>query len=359
MDRFADILSLDPAQLRQILVGIATVIAAIVGGLVVCYLSFFVVRRKARREGASDVVRILSSDKWRGPVLRLVPALAVVAVLAVFVPAIYQGSVKQVLWLWIIWAITWLAMRGVGAFNEYFVGRLDLAARDNLRARQVATQLRVLERVVTVLIVVVGTACALMLFERIRQFGVSILASAGIVGITLGFAAQRTIGHIFAGIQLAIPQPIRLDDVVIVEGEWGRIEEITLTYVVVRIWDLRRLILPVTYFIEKPFQNWTRVSADILGTVYIHTDYTVPVQRIRDKLAEIVKDRKEWDGKVCGVVVTDATSQTMVVRALVGSPDASLNWDLRCHVREKLIEFLREEFPGSLPRTRVQMEKQE
>jgi small-conductance mechanosensitive channel len=179
-----------------------------------------------------------------------------------------------------------------------------------------------------------------MTFEKIRQFGISIMASAGVIGIIVGFAAQRSIATLFAGIQIAITQPIRLDDVVIVENEWGWIEEITLTYVVVRVWDLRRLVLPITYYIERPFQNWTRVSADILGTVFLYMDYTVPVRVIREELQKIVKGSALRDGKVCGVQVTDATQQTIEVRALVSAADSSKAWDLRCLVREKLLEFL-------------------
>ncbi len=196
-----------------------------------------------------------------------------------------------------------------------------------------------------------------MTFEKIRQLGVSIMASAGVIGIIAGFAAQKSIATLFAGIQIAITQPIRLDDVVIVENEWGWIEEITLTYVVVRIWDLRRLVLPITYFIERPFQNWTRVSADILGTVFLYMDYTVPVRVIREELQKIVKGSDLWDGKVCGVQVTDATQQTVEVRALVSAVDSSKAWDLRCLVREKLLEFLQNKYPDSLPKTRVELEK--
>jgi small-conductance mechanosensitive channel len=197
-----------------------------------------------------------------------------------------------------------------------------------------------------------------MLFEQVRGLGTSVLASAGVLGIVIGFAAQRTIANLFAGFQLALTQPIRIDDVVIVEGEWGRIEEITLTYVVVRIWDLRRLILPLSYFIERPFQNWTRREADILGTVFLYADYTIPVDALREELKRIAAQSPNWDGKVCGLQVTDATEQTIELRSLVSACDASKAWDLRCEVREKLIAFVQKNYPASLPKVRAELDAQ-
>jgi len=195
----------------------------------------------------------------------------------------------------------------------------------------------------------------LMTFEKVRQLGTSILASAGVIGIIVGVAAQRTIATFLAGIQIAVTQPIRIDDVVIVENEWGRIEEITLTYVVVRIWDLRRLVLPITYFIEKPFQNWTRVTADILGTVFIYVDYTVPIQAVREELHRILQNSKLWDKKVWGLQVTNTTEHTVELRALMSAPDASSAWDLRCEVRERLVEFIQKNYPDGLPKVRAEI----
>ena len=197
----------------------------------------------------------------------------------------------------------------------------------------------------------------LMTFSAVRQIGVSILASAGILGVVLGFAAQKTLGNLIAGIQIALAQPIRLDDAVVVENEWGWIEEITLTYVVVRIWDLRRLVLPISYFIEKPFQNWTRNSADILGSVFIYADYTVPVEEVRAELGRILKESPHWDKKVNVLQVTDATEHTVKLRALMSAADSPTAWNLRCETREKLLEFLQKKYPQSLPRTRVELQK--
>ena len=194
-----------------------------------------------------------------------------------------------------------------------------------------------------------------MLFQEVRQFGTSILASAGVVGIILGFAAQKTISNLFAGFQIAMTQPIRLDDVVIVEGEWGRVEEITLTYVTIHIWDDRRLIVPLGYFIEKPFQNWTRASAQLLGSVFLWVDYTMPLDELRKALKEIIEPNPLWDKRFWNLQVTDATEKTMQIRVLATSADSSKGWDLRCDIREKLIAYIQKHHPQSLPQVRAQV----
>lgn len=356
IEQLRELVPIENTTARDLVLGVIVVCTALLLGVILSRAVAAIFRRRSRKDDAPNFIRVLGSEKWRKPFFALVPALFLVMALPLLgLSDRYYAPTRQILWLWIIANLSWLSIRGVGVFHDFFVGRLDLNAEDNLKARQIATQLRVLEKVMVVVVVIIGVSSGLMLFDKIRQIGVSLLASAGIVGITIGFAAQRTIGHLFAGIQLAITQPIRIDDVVIVEGEWGWIEEITLTYVVVKIWDLRRLVLPVTYFIEKPFQNWTRVSADILGTVYIYADYTVPVARIREKLCEIVDGDPNWDGKVCGVQVTDLSPQTVSVRALVSSTDSSKAWNLRCRVREELLAFLQQEYPESLPQVRLSM----
>jgi small-conductance mechanosensitive channel len=193
----------------------------------------------------------------------------------------------------------------------------------------------------------------LMVFQSVRQFGTAMIASAGVAGIIIGFAAQKSLATFLAGLQIAMTQPIRIDDVVIVEGEWGRIEEITLTYVVVCIWDLRRLVVPITYFIEKPFQNWTRTSSDILGTVFLQVDYDVPVEAVRAELTRILEASTLWDRKVNVLQVTESRERTLELRALASASDAGRSFDLRCEVREKLVAFIQKNYPGSLPRVRV------
>jgi small-conductance mechanosensitive channel len=253
--------------------------------------------------------------------------------------------------------VAWLTIKTVYVLEEYLLTKFDVTQADNLQARKVQTQLKVLKQIVFVVTITLALGTVLMTFEKVRQLGTTILASAGIIGIVVGMAAQKTIGAFIAGLQIAITQPIRIDDVVIVENEWGRIEEITLTYVVVRIWDLRRLIVPITYFIEKPFQNWTRTSADILGTVFIYTDYSVPIDVVRQQLQKILNESELWDKKVCVLQVTNTTEKTIELRALMSASDASKAWTLRCQVREKLVEFLRDKYPSSLPKIRAELER--
>jgi len=252
----------------------------------------------------------------------------------------------------------WLFIKAVYMLREMILSQYDFGARDNLRARMVYTQTRVIANIITAGIILSAVSFMLMTFSAVRQIGVSILASAGILGVVLGFAAQKTLGNVIAGIQIAIAQPIRLDDAVVVENEWGWIEEITLTYVVVRIWDLRRLVLPISYFIEKPFQNWTRTSADILGSVFIYVDYTTPVEEVRAELERILKESPYWDKKVKVLQVTNTTDRSVELRALMSAADSPTAWNLRCEVREKLLDFLQKKYPQSLPRVRVDFQKE-
>jgi small-conductance mechanosensitive channel len=266
-----------------------------------------------------------------------------------------SASIKQFITVSIIFCVTWLLIKAINLTRELILRQYDMGEKDNLKARKVYTQFRVLERIIIFAVILIATAIALMTFEGIKRIGISLFASAGVAGIIIGFAAQKLLGSILAGFQIALTQPIRIEDVVIVENEWGWIEEITLTYVVVRIWDKRRLILPTTYFIEKPFQNWTRVSADILGTVFIYTDYQVPIGELRKEFTRILEESNLWDGKVNVMQVTNATEKTVEIRALMSTVDSPTGWDLRVLVREKLISFLQENFPRSLPRMRVEM----
>ena len=261
--------------------------------------------------------------------------------------------------LMLIAAGSWIIISSVDVLRDYLTGRYDIHTKDNLRARRIHTQLNIMRQIVFVAVIVIALGTALMLSERGQQVGKTILASAGIIGIVVGFAAQKTITTFFAGLQIAITQPIRLDDVVIVESEWGRIEEITLTYVVVRIWDQRRLIVPVTYFIDKPFQNWTRTTAELLGTVFIYMDHTVPMDSVRTELQRILEASPLWDKRVCVLQVTNTTERTIELRALMSAADASTAWDLRCEVREKLITFLQQQYPDALPRMRAELNHQD
>lgn len=265
----------------------------------------------------------------------------------------YTYWFKKASTLVFIGAFTWLIINILKLVKKLVIQNYDISTTDNLRARQVYTQFNILERIIIFIVLVLALGIALMSFEGIREIGVSIFASAGVAGIIIGFSAQKMIGAILAGIQIAIAQPIKIDDVVIVEGEWGRIEQITLTYVVVAIWDKRRLIVPTPYFIDKPFQNWTKTSADILGTVYLYTDYNVPFDALRDELSRVLKATDLWDGKVNVLQVTDSRAQHVEIRALMSAKDSPTAWDLRVLVREKLIVFLQQNYPESLAHSRV------
>ncbi len=292
----------------------------------------------------------------RGPSRLLMVLAALFLALPVTpLPAAVEGPIQHGVGIGLIVAVAWLLVALTSVVDDFIESRYDVTVADNLAARQVRTRTQVFRRVVVVVVGVVATGLILMTFPAIRKFGTSLLASAGVAGIILGLAARETISNVLAGMQVALTEPIRLDDVVIVEGEWGRIEEIRMSYVVVRIWDERRLVVPLSYFIEKPFQNWTRTTADLLGTVVLHADYTVPVDRVREELHRILEASKLWDGKVWNLQVTDASERTIQLRALMSAPDASTAWDLRCHVRERLIGFLQRQHPESLPRVRAEI----
>ena len=256
--------------------------------------------------------------------------------------------------LLIIFSITWIATRLIKAGAYYLQNKLEIGASDNLNARKRLTQIKVLIGLANSLIIIIAIAVGLLTFDKARAIGVSLLTSAGIIGIVVGFAAQKSLGLILAGIQIAFTQPIRIDDVVIVEGEWGRIEEITLTYVVVKIWDERRMVLPVTWFLEKPFQNWTRTTSDITGSIFLYVDYNFPVDSLRKIIPELLKGNKDWDGRVWNVQVTNSTEQYKELRILISSSDASKNWDLKTYVREKLIDFINDKYPGSFAKIRIE-----
>jgi hypothetical protein len=291
------------------------------------------------------------------PTRLIVPLAVLVAIVpaAPFTEAT-EAALQKILGLILIAAFAWLVVALLHVFEDFIASKYRIDSGDNLTARRVRTQMHVLHRILVVVVCVLAVSVGLMTFPAIRQIGASLLASAGLAGLVVGLAARPVIANVLAGLQLALAEPMRLDDVVIVEGEWGRIEEITTTYIVVRIWDLRRLVVPLSYFIEKPFQNWTRTTSELLGTVFLYTDYTVPVEEVRRELHRILQESGIWDGKVWNLQVTNATEHTLELRALMSAADSGKAWDLRCHVREKLIALLRERYPESLPRTRAEIQ---
>jgi len=266
-----------------------------------------------------------------------------------------QDVTQRILSAGVIVLIGWGAAVGANIAAERYVGRLKLDSSDNLLARKAATQVRILRQAAAVMIALVTAGFALMTFDSVREYGIGLFASAGVAGVVAGLAARPLLSNLFAGMQLAITQPIRLDDAVVIQGEWGWIEELTSTYVVVRLWDLRRLIVPLSWLFENPFENWTRRTAHLIGSVVLYMDYTVPVDRVRAKLEEIVKQCPLWDGKVVNLQMTDARENVVELRALVSARNSGDAWDLRCLVREKLIAWLQSDFPGVLPRHRGEL----
>jgi len=263
-------------------------------------------------------------------------------------------AIGRILLLTFISVVGWSAITAAHIAADLYLRRFRLDVDDNLLARKHITQVRILRRTIDTLIIIVTVAAALMTFDSVRQYGVSLFASAGVAGIVAGLAARPLLSNLFAGIQLAVTQPIRIDDAVIVQGEFGRVEEITSTYVVLRLWDLRRLIVPLAFFIEQPFQNWTREHGGMIGTVMLYLDYTAPIARIREKAEALAKEARGWDGKIIAVQVTDAREATIEVRILVGAISSGMAFDLRAEIREKMIDFLQQEYPDALPRSRQQ-----
>lgn len=269
------------------------------------------------------------------------------------------GPVRHGIGVTLIVAMTIFLLRCVRVAGEAIVAMNPYDAADNLRARSLLTQTKVLTRTLYGVILLIGTSIALMTFPGVRQVGASLLASAGIAGLAVGLAAKPVLGNMLAGLQIALTQPIRIDDVLVLEGEWGRVEEINGTYVVVAIWDQRRLVVPLQYFIEKPFQNWTRKTSQILGTVMLWVDYRLPVDPVRAEVTRLCEQDKDWDGRVGIVQVTDTSNSTMQLRVLLSSENSGRNFDLRCRVREGLIAFIAREYPLYLPHLRAEIMKGE
>ena len=268
------------------------------------------------------------------------------------------ARIQHWLGIGVLLCATWLLVRAVDAVEARIVREHPVDVEDNLAARRVQTQTRVIARTIQGAIILVGVALALMTFPAIRQVGTTLLASAGIIGLVAGIAAKPVFGNLIAGLQIALAQPIRLDDVVIVEGEWGRIEEITSTYVVVRVWDERRLVVPLQWFIEHPFQNWTRTSAQLLGTAFLWLDYRTPMAEVRTELQRICGSDPRWDGRVCVAQVTETSEQFVQVRLLVSARNSGELFDLRCVARERMIDFLAQHHPRSLPRLRAELSRE-
>lgn len=333
---------------------IAILVGAAAGAGLLHLLGFFLLRLRVRppeRVLARSVV-----ENLRAPARFIVPLIGLeIATAAVGLRDSLASDLLHAFTVALIGACGFLAVRVTYILDDVVIDRFRTDSVDNLRARQIHTQIQVLRRITVVVVTVLSVSIALLTFPAVRAAGAGLLASAGIIGLVVGIAARPLATNVLAGLQIAISQPIRVDDVVVVEGEWGRIEQIALTYVVVRVWDLRRLVVPIAYFIENPFENWTRRTAEILGWVYLEVDYTAPIEALRTKLQEVLEASASWDGQVSVLQVTNAGPTTLQLRALMSSPDSSASWNLQCEVREKLIAYLQAEHPGALPRQRTEL----
>jgi small-conductance mechanosensitive channel len=325
--------------------------AAIIAGLI-CQLIFFrVVQRFVDRK--PGVLNQSLVRHGKGPTRWIFPLLVVLAVLpGLPLPPAFMLALEHITGLGLIAAVAWLVILFSDITADVLAGRYRLDVEDNLLARRIQTQFQMLHRITVVLVAVVTLSVMLMTFPVIRHIGMSLLASAGVATLVVGMAMKGTLSNLIAGVQIAFAQPFRLEDAVVVEGEFGWVEEIGTMYVVVRIWDLRRLVLPLSYFLDHPFQNWTRTSAEILGNTILYVDYSVPMEPLRAELRRICESTKLWRGKVCALQASDTTEHTVQLRALMDARNSSDAWDLRCMVREGLIDFLQKNYPQSLPRFR-------
>ncbi|KOV98259.1 mechanosensitive ion channel protein [Streptomyces sp. NRRL B-1140] len=264
----------------------------------------------------------------------------------------HREGIGQTLTLLLIGSAAWLVIRIAAAVVETSYSRYANAhaQRDPARVRRVRTQVTLIMRVVSAIVAVVAAATMLLTFPAFKAAGASLLASAGILGIVAGVAAQSTLGNLFAGLQIAFGDMVRIGDTVVVDGEWGTVEEITLTFLTVRTWDERRITMPVSYFTSKPFENWSRGTPQMTGTVFWHVDHSAPLEAMREKLRDILRECPAWDGRAYNLTVTDSTPSTMEVRALVTGKDADDIWTVRVTVREQMIGWLADEHPYALPR---------
>lgn len=328
---------------------------ALVIGITGWWLLMALTRRLKNRDyRRARIARVISRPlAFALPLLLLIPALE-----ATPLHGRWLDQSLRLLHIGLTGCFIWLLVRAVAAGEQAILRDHPMEVADNLEARRIQTQTRVLSRVLMGAIVLVGVSLILLTFPMVRQIGTALLASAGIIGLVAGIAAKPVFGNLIAGLQIALTQPIRLDDVVIVEGEWGRVEEINSSYVVVRIWDARRMVVPLTWFIEHPFQNWTRRSADLLGTAFLWLDYTAPIPAIRAELERICKGEALWDGQVCVTQVTETSEHTLQVRLLVSARNSGDAFDLRCIVRERMLDFLAREHPQALPRTRAELNQE-
>ena len=346
-------MSFSLGEWRLALWSTSAVIVAFLFSLLLHFVLFRAARRLHSRKQTLLAEALLYCEKPAKLLLFLLVESAVVPFLPL--SGWLQTLLQRGIGICLIATAAWFLIAMLNVIEAVLTYRYSTATSATLASRRVQTQVQVLRRIAVIMIVVLAIAGILMTFPSIRHVGESLFASAGLAAVVAGISARTMLSNLLAGVQIALTQPIRLEDAVIVEGEWGWIEEITTTFVVVRIWDLRRLVLPISYFIEKPFQNWTRKSADLLGTAFVYADYSVPVEEVRQELHRILRSTDLWDGKVWTLQVTNANERTLELRALMSASDGGRAWDLRCLVREKLVQFLQQRYPECLPKTRAEL----
>ncbi len=327
------------------------------GALVLANLLHFVLFRLLKRQNAAGAQLGWGLQRHLGKPARLVFLLTCVQLVLPFVPAVpdwLEKDIKHGVWMLVVLALGWLAVGFVYVLQDYLLRKYDLTAENNFMARRVHTQFQLFRRITIAFVGVVTRGALLWTFNdpQLWHYGSGLLASAGLASLILATAAKSTASNFLAGLQIALTEPIRIDDVVVVAGEWARVEEITSAYVVLRIWDLRRLIVPLTWFIENPFANWTRQSANILTTSFLYLDYVVPVKELRSQLDVVVKASGMWDGVAMACQVTNLTAQAMEVRCLMSAKDSSTAFNLQCYVREEMMEWVKEKYPTAFPNMR-------
>lgn len=343
-----------PSLGHEFLVVLPALLVAVAFGAAIAFVIVRVVRALNTRH--ANEVRTAALRRLRAPFVVALPLLAMLGALHfVRLTAEAQNDLHHVIALALVALAAWALARSLEVIEDLVLAFYDVGSPDNLKARRLQTQIRVFRRVLVVVIALVAVAIGLYSIPSVRLAGAGLLASAGVVSIIAGIASKPVASNMIAGIQIALAQPIRLDDVVVIEGHWGRIEEISLTYVVVRVWDLRRLVLPISYFVTNSFENWTKNTADILGIVHMEVDYTAPVGVIREEFLEILASSPDWDGQVARLQVTQLGVSTMQLRFVMSSSDSSRSWNLQCELREKMIKFLQEHYPEVLPRVRAEM----
>jgi len=327
---------------------------AIFLGIVVRFVFFKTLFLLNKRRDRKTVMML--QDRFKGSIFLFIPVL----VIHDLIPEIgLSSAVSEGLLIatetLIIISFTIVVIRLAFFFQDVLYRKFNSDEGDDPKGRQVLTQIVFARKIIMTIIIIISICLILMQFDNVRKYGTTILTSAGVAGVIIGFAAQKTLANFLAGLQIAFTQPIKIGDALYIEKEWGWVEEINLTYIVVKIWDRRRLVLPITYFTEQVYQNWTKRHSDINGTVYIYTDYTIPVNAIRRKFEQILDDSALWDGNSQIVQVTGSSEKTMEIRLLMSAKNSMISWDLRCYVREEIITFIQENYPESLPKTRLEM----